>query len=210
MRVRIVIADDLLLVREGVRALLERNGFAVVGDAPDGAELLRLCEVIHPDIALLDFSMPTMNGLEAAGELKRVSPATRPMLLTRHDENQYVLAAMRAGIRGYVLKSQGTSDLFEAINEVSRGGFYLSPSVSHVLADAFVSGNGADDDQLTARERQVLQLIAEEKTTKEVATLLGISVKTAESHRMRLMRKLNVHATAGLVRYAIRRGLIEA
>jgi two-component system, NarL family, response regulator NreC len=210
MHIRLVIAEDFLIVREGLRALLERHGFDVLADVADGAELIDQIETLRPDIAVLDFSLPLMNGLDAARAVTRLSPDTKPVLLTRHDGDQYVLAAIQAGVRGYVLKSQSACDLVEAIREVWRGGVYLSPGVSQSLAEAFVSHPRVDGEALTARERQVLQLIAEEKTTKEVASILGVSVKTAESHRLRLMRKLDIHATAGLVRYAIRHGLIEA
>jgi DNA-binding NarL/FixJ family response regulator len=150
-----------------------------------------------------------MNGLEAAGELRRSSPQTKTILLTRHDEDQYVTEALRAGIKGYVLKYQAANDLIHAIHQVSRGGFYLSPSVSQTVVEAYLSKTDVAVDPLTARERQVLQLISEGKSTKDVACLLGISAKTAESHRARLMQKLDIHELASLVRYAIRRGLTQ-
>jgi DNA-binding NarL/FixJ family response regulator len=157
----------------------------------------------------VDISMPLMNGLEASGNLRRSSPQTRTILLTRHDEDQYVTEALRSGIKGYVLKNQAATDLVHAIRQVCRGGFYLSPSISHTVVEAFLSKTAQPPDPLTSRERQVLQLISEGKSTRDVATLLGISAKTAESHRSRLMRKLDIHETASLVRYAIRRGLIQ-
>ena len=129
--------------------------------------------------------------------------------MTKHDEDQYVTEALRAGIKGYVLKNQAANDLIHAIHQVCRGGFYLSPSISHTVVDAYLSKDVTPRDPLTSRERQVLQLISEGKSTRDVACLLGISAKTAESHRSRLMRKLDIHETASLVRYAIRRGLIQ-
>jgi DNA-binding NarL/FixJ family response regulator len=197
------------MVRQGLRALLDREGFDVVGEASDGQEAVRLATSTQPDVAVMDVGMPVMNGLEAAQELSRSSPRTRAILLTRHDDDHYVIAALRAGVRGYVLKSQAAFDLTQAIREVSRGGMYLSPGVSRAVVDAFLSKADLSEERLTARERQVLQMIGEGKTTKEIAVVLGISVKTAESHRTRLMHKLDIHATAGLVRYAIRHGLIE-
>ena len=158
---------------------------------------------------MLDISMPMMNGLEAAREMTRESPRTKTILLTRHEDDQYVVTALKAGVRGYVLKSQAAHDLVQAVKEVRRGDVYLSPSLSRTVADVFVSKNEQGQDRLTARERQVIQLIGEEKTTKELAAVLNISVKTAESHRTRLMQKLDIHTTAGLIRYAIRLGLVE-
>jgi DNA-binding NarL/FixJ family response regulator len=153
--------------------------------------------------------MPILNGIDAARELQKSSQRTRTILLTRHDEDQYVTEALRAGVKGYVLKSQAATDLVQAIREVCRGGIYLSPSISRTVVEALLSKTELPEDPLTSRERQVLQLVGEGKSSKEVATLLGISLKTAESHRSRLMQKLDIHETASLVRYAIRRGLIQ-
>jgi DNA-binding NarL/FixJ family response regulator len=209
MKTRIVLADNHILVRQGVKSLLEREGFQVVGEAGDGQELVRIGEELQPEVAVVDIGMPLMNGLIAARELKRVSPKTKTVLLTRHDEDQYVIEALRAGIRGYVLKNQAATDLVQAIQQVCRGQVYLSPGISSVVVDAYLSKSSLPDDPLSAREHEVLQLIAEGKSTKDVATLLGISVKTAESHRSRLMQKLDIHETASLVRYAVRRGLVQ-
>jgi DNA-binding NarL/FixJ family response regulator len=153
--------------------------------------------------------MPLMNGIEAAHELRHSSPATKVIVLTRHSDEQYVIAALRAGVRGYVLKDQVGTDLVQAIRQVCKGESYLSPGISRVVVDALLSKTETPGDPLTARERQVLQLIGEGKSTKEIASVLGISVKTAESHRARLMGKLDIHETASLVRYAIRRGLVQ-
>lgn len=208
MPIRVVLADDHALVRQGLKALLEREGFQVVGEASDGRELLRLVANVRPEIAILDISMPILNGIDAARELQKSSP-TKTILLTRHDEDQYVTEALRAGVKGYVLKNQAATDLVHAIREVCRGGVYLSPSISGTIVGAFLSKTDLPADPLTSRERQVLQLVGEGKSTKEVATLLGVSIKTAESHRTRLMQKLDIHETASLVRYAIRRGLVQ-
>jgi len=208
MPIRVVLADNHALVRQGLKALLEREGFQVAGEASDGQEAVRLVPQMRPDIAILDISMPILNGIDAARELQKGSP-TKTILLTRHDEDQYVTEALRAGVKGYVLKSQAATDLVHAIREVCRGGIYLSPSISSVVVGAFLSKTDLPADPLTSRERQVLQLVGEGKSTKEVATLLGISMKTAESHRTRLMQKLDIHETASLVRYAIRRGLVQ-
>ena len=209
MPIRIVLADDHVLVRQSLKSLLEQEGMQVVGEASDGQELLLVTPKLHPDVAVIDISMPLMNGLEATRELRRSSPKTRTILLTRHDEDQYITEALRAGVKGYVLKNQAANDLVNAIRQVGRGEFYLSPSISQTVVQAYLSKTEMRTDPLTARERQVLQLVGEGKSTKDVAHLLGISAKTAESHRARLMQKLDIHETASLVRYAIRRGLIQ-
>lgn len=190
-------------------AFLERQGFQVVSEASDGDEATRQARDTQPDIAILDISMPILNGVDAARELRKISPKTKVIILTKHDEDQYVTEALRSGVKGYVLKSQVANDLIHAIQEVCRGSIYLSPSISRAVVDAYLSKTDMPADTLSARERQVLQLVSEGKSTKEVASQLGVSVKTAESHRARLMRKLDIHETASLVRYAIRRGLIQ-
>jgi DNA-binding NarL/FixJ family response regulator len=209
MAIRVVLADDHELVRQGLKALLEREGFQVVGEASNGQEAVRLVPDVSPDVAILDISMPILNGLDAARELKKAFQRTRTILLTRHDEDQYVTEALRAGVRGYVLKNQAATDLVQAIQQVCRGEIYLSPSISRTVVEAFLSKTALPADPLTSRERQVLQLVGEGKSSKEIAALLGISIKTAESHRTRLMRKLDIHELASLVRYAIRRGLVQ-
>jgi two-component system, NarL family, response regulator NreC len=209
MPCRVLLADDHQIVRDGLRALLEKAGHIVVGEAADGRQACQLARKLQPNIALLDLSMPLLNGLDAIREIRRVSPDTRTILLTMYADRPYVLQAMQAGARGYVLKSQAAADLIQAIQEVLRGAAYLSPGVAALLVDAYRQGDGEPKDPLTAREREVLQLIGEGKTTKAVAGVIGISFKTAESHRSRIMKKLDIHETAGLVRYAIRRGLLR-
>jgi two-component system response regulator NreC len=209
MTIRVFLADDHELVRQGLKALLEREGFHVVGEASNGQEALRLVPDARPDVAVLDISMPVLNGVDAARELQKSSRKTRSILLTRHDEDQYVTEALRAGVRGYVLKNQAANDLVHAIQRVCRGEIYLSPSISSTVVEAFLSKTPLPTDPLTSRERQILQLIGEGKSSKEIAALLGISIKTAESHRTRLMGKLDIHELASLVRYAIRRGLVQ-
>jgi two-component system response regulator NreC len=208
MPIRIVLADDHVLVRQSLKSLLEREGHQVVGEGSDGQEAVRHVNSLHPDIAIMDISMPILNGLHAAREISKVSPKTKTILLTQHDEDQYISDAIEAGVKGYVLKNQVASDLLEAIRQVSRGQVYLSPGVSAAVMEAYRSKSERGKDPLTLRERQVLQLIAEGKSTKEIASLLGISAKTAESHRTRLMQKLDIHETASLVRYAVRRGIV--
>jgi two-component system response regulator NreC len=209
MPTRVLLADDHALIRQGLRALLEKQGFQVVCEASDGQETIRSVEKTQPDVAIIDISMPILNGMDAARELRKSSPKTKVILLTQHDEDQYVTESLRAGVSGYVLKSQATDDLVHAIQEVRRGSVYLSPSISRAVVDAYVSKTDVPTDPLSGRERQVLQLIGEGKSTRDIAVHLGISVKTAESHRSRLMKKLDIHEIAGLVRYAIRQGVIR-
>jgi two-component system, NarL family, response regulator NreC len=209
MPTRVLLADDHALIRQGLKGLLETQGFQVIGEASDGQETLRSAEKTRPDVAILDISMPVLNGMDAARELQKSLPNVKIILLTQHDEDQYVTEALRAGAKGYVLKSQAAADLVQAIREVCRGSVYLSPSISRPVVDAYLSKTYVATDPLSGRERQVLQLVAEGKSTKDVAIQLGISVKTAESHRARLMKKLDIHETASLVRYAIRHCLIE-
>ena len=198
------------MVREGLRALLEREGFRIVGEASNGMEAVAACQEQQPDVAILDLLMPRLNGVEAAREILNRSPRTKVILLTMYSEDHYVLEALGAGILGYVLKTKAASTLVEAIEEVAAGNVYLSPGISRSVVDAYLGKSGVATDPLSPRERQALQLIAEGLSTKEIADLMGISPKTAESHRARIMEKLNIHDTASLVRYAIRRGIIKA
>lgn len=209
MAIRLVLADDHPVVREGFKALLERQGFQVVGEASNGQEAVELARKLRPEVAVLDLAMPILNGVEAARELLRVSPKTKTILLTMHREDQYVLTALDAGVAGYILKTTAAKDLVQAIQQVCRGMAYLSPEISQTVVDAYRTNARLPAERLTPRERQVLQLVAEGKTTKEVATILGVSIKTADSHRARLMKKLDIHDTAGLVRYAVRAGVIS-
>jgi len=210
MAVRVLLADDHEIVRQGLRILLEREGFQVVGEASNGHEAVKLCEANHPEVAILDLSMPILNGVDAAREIMKANPRTKVVLLTMHTEDHLILESLRAGVIGYVLKTRAASELLQALRAVCRGEMFLTQSISRTIVQAFLHNAPAPDNLISDRERQVLQLVAEGKTTKEIASLLGISVKTAESHRSNLMDKLNIHDTAGLVRYAIRIGLIES
>jgi two-component system response regulator NreC len=209
MSIRVMVADDHPVVRQGLKFMLAREGFAVVAEAADGREALRQSEGTHPEVVVLDLAMPGLNGIDTAREIMRVSPGTKTIILTQHTEEPYILEALRAGVHGYVLKSQAVSDMIQAIRDVHRGRLYLSPAISNVVVGAYRERGELPRDPLTPREREVLQLIAEGKSTKQVAEVLGITVKTAESHRSRIMSKLEIHEKAGLVRYAIKRGLIQ-
>ena len=209
MPLRVLLADDHLIVRQGLRALLERAAMEVVAEASDGLEAVRLAEKHKPDIAVLDLVMPNLNGLDAGRQIMQKTPSTRVALLTMQTEDHQVASALRAGFKAYLLKTQAAEDLVQAIHEINRGHVFLSSAVSRVVVDGYLSGEQAPVDPLAPRERQVLQLVAEGKTSKEIASMLGVSVKTAESYRANIMEKLDIHETAGLVRYAIRRGLVS-
>lgn len=209
MPVTLLLADDHELVRQSLRSLLEREGFAVVAEAADGQSAVDLAIRCRPQIAVLDWSMPVLNGRDAARAILHALPRTRCLLLSMHSDDQFVLDALEAGVSGYVLKSRSSRELVQAIHEAMAGALFLSPAISAAVVRAWQDPRPRLPETLGARERQVLQLVAEGKTTKEIATLLGITAKTAESHRSHIMAKLDLHNTAGLVRYAIRRGLVD-
>jgi len=209
MPLRVLLADDHQIVRDGLKALLAREGLEVVGEAADGHEAVRLASAVSPDVVVMDLAMPLLNGLDAAREILRAAPRMGVVLLTMHAEDHQVIAAMRAGVRGYVVKTQAAEELVRAIRDVAGGRVHLGSGASKVLVDAYIGGGDPPSDPLTPRDRQVLQLVAEGHTTKEIATQLGISTKTAETYRANIMEKLDIHDTAGLVRYAIRRGLVQ-
>lgn len=210
--IRIVLADDHTLVRAGIRSLLEElPDVRVVADTGDGHEALALIEAQQPDIAVIDIAMPGMNGLEVTSRVASAFPFVRVIMLSMHATEEYVLRALRAGASGYLLKDAGPSELELALAAVIRGETYLSPAVSKHITE-YVRRVGEDDgsslERLTPRQREVLQLIAEGHTTQEMAQTLGIGVKTVETHRAQLMERLDIHDIAGLVRYAIRVGLV--
>jgi len=190
----VVLVDDHAMLRVGLQLLLEQHGITVVGEAENGAEAVKVTRSSRPDMVVMDLSMPVMDGIAAATEIRR-EPGTPTILLTVHRDEEYVVRAFEAGVAGYVLKSMVASDLVDAIREVRRGKVYLSPGISKTV--------------LTQRERQVLQLIAEGHSTKEASRRLGVGLRTGDSHRLSIMKKLELHGTASLVLYAIREGLIE-
>lgn len=210
MPIRVLLADDHPIFLQGLKVLLEHDKFDVVGMASDGRQAVKMAEKLNPDVVILDLAMPLLNGLDAAREIGKVSPKIKKILLTNYTDEQYVLDALRAGVNGYLVKTKAAADLIQAIHEVSRGALYLSSGVSRELLQAYLENEASRVNPLSGREREVLQLIAEGKTTKESADILGVSPKTIETHRMRLMDKLDIYETAGLVRYAIRRGVIQA
>jgi DNA-binding NarL/FixJ family response regulator len=207
MSTRILLAESLVMVRQGLRALLEREGMVVNGEASDGLEALRLAHMYQPEVAIMDIAMPYLNGLETARRLREDVPQTKIIVLTMHTEELYVLEALQAGAVGYVLKTQAAADIVQAIHVARQGAIYLGPQVATAVVQAYLTGSTPPPDPLTSREREIVQRIAEGQTTKEIAAHLGVSVETVKSHRINLMRKLDIHETATLVRYAIRRGL---
>ncbi len=210
-RTRVLIADDHPVLLRGLSGLLKLQGFSVVAEAADGRAAIALARERRPDVAVLDVAMPVLNGVDAAREILRALPRTRVVLLTGVAEESVVPEALRVGVQGFVVKAQGIEDLAQAIKDVTAGALYVSPCYSHAVMRACRrddNGNGAGP--LSPRERQILRLIAEGRTTKQAAGLLDIAVKTAECHRASLMDKLGIHETAGLVRYAIREGLVVA
>jgi DNA-binding NarL/FixJ family response regulator len=210
--IRILLADDHTLVRAGIRSLVQAlPGIQVVAEAGDGREALSLIETHQPDVALLDIAMPGLNGLEVAAQVADNFPYVRVMILSMHATEEYVLRALRAGASGYLLKDADTAELELAIKAVTRGETYLSPAVSkHVTEYVRRVGEEAHStlERLTPRQREVLQLVAEGHTTQEIARMMSISVKTVETHRTQLMERLDIHDIAGLVRYAVREGLV--
>jgi DNA-binding NarL/FixJ family response regulator len=210
---RVLLADDHALVRAGFRTLVDSTeGFEVVGEVGDGTAALEAIQAQQPDMVLLDIGLPGMNGLEVAERLARDGSRTKVVILSMHATEEYVLTALRAGAVGYLLKDASVQELQFALQAVRRGETYLSPAISRHVIDGYVQRVGTDapvDETLTPRQREVLQLIAEGQSTKEIAHRLGLSGKTVETHRSQLMERLKIYDVAGLVRYAIRIGLIS-
>jgi DNA-binding NarL/FixJ family response regulator len=211
--IRVLLADDHTLVRAGIRSLLKGlENVEVVGEAGDGQEAVRLAESLRPDVVLLDVGMPGLNGLDVAARLATHDPSIRVLILSMHASEEYVLRALRAGCAGYLLKGSAVAELEIAVRAVARGETYLSPAVSkHVMDDYVRRTGGATDpiDALTPRQREVLQLVAEGNTSKDIADRLGLSFKTVEAHRAQIMERLGLHDVAGLVRFAMRMGLVR-
>ena len=212
--IRVLLVDDHALVRAGIRSLLEKMPeVEVVGEASNGREALQLIGSELPNLVLMDIAMAGLGGLETLPRVVKKFPGVRVIVLSAHANEEYVIRALRYGASGYMLKDAATVELQLAINSVAQGKTYLSPSISRTVIDSYVERVGSQSspvEQLTARQREVLQLIAEGKNTKEIAGLLEISAKTVEAHRLQLMARLDIHDVAGLVRYAIRLGLVSS
>ncbi|MFQ5906650.1 MAG: response regulator [bacterium] len=213
-KIRAFLAEDHTIVRKAIRALLEGHaGIEVVGEASNGMETVSQCAELRPDIVLMDVSMPEMSGVEATRQILKHSPDTRVVVLSVHKEQQYIFPVLKAGARGYVLKDDMVEDLISAIKAVAKGNSFFSPTIqNHLLRDYIRTGEESQEtlkaDPLTPREKQVLQLIAEENTNKKIAAKLNISLKTVQAHRTNIMEKLDIHSAAGLTKYAIATGLI--
>ncbi len=214
-KVRILLADDHTVMRAGLRALLERQpNLEVVGEAEDGRQTLELASSHVPDVVVMDIAMPNLNGVEATRRMVSKQPTISVVILSMYSDESYVMRALAAGARAYLLKDSAVTDLIRAIEAVSRGKSFFSPKISRILAEEYVRAlkqKGVADsyELLTPREREILQLLAEGKTNKEVATSLNISVYTAETHRGNILQKLNLHSSAELVLYAVRKGIIS-
>ena len=211
---RILIADDHEVARRGIRSLLEdHDGWEVCGEAKDGREAVDFATQLQPDILLLDIGMPNLNGLDAARQILAASPDARILILTIHDAEQVVREVLAAGARGFVLKSDAGRDLISAVEALQNRRTFFTPKVAQMMLDGYLRPHEESDSSaqtvLTPREREVLQLVAEGKSTKEVASILKLSVKTAETHRTNLMRKLNLHSVADLTLYAVRNGIVQ-
>jgi DNA-binding NarL/FixJ family response regulator len=208
--IRIILADDHSLVRHGFRMILSAQAdMEIVGEAGTGREAVELAEKLKPDVVVMDVTMPELSGIESTRRLIEISPRTRVLALSMHKDAVYVREILRAGARGYLLKDSADADLLAAVRAVAKGEGYLSPGVSDAVLSDYRQHVTDPIDLLTSREREVLQLIAEGKTNKEIATSLKLSVYTVEAHRGRLMEKLNLHSTGELVRFAVRSGLID-
>ena len=211
---RVLLADDHALVRAGIRALMEKiPNVEVVGEAGTGRKALELVRSTSPNIVLMDIAMTELGGLEALPRVTKDFPSVKVIILSAHASEEYVIRALREGASGYLLKDSATTELELAINSVIQGKIYLSPSISRTVIDDYlqrVGGAVSPLEQLTSRQREILQSIAEGKNAKEIAADLDVSIKTVESHRLQLMDRLNIHDVPGLVRYAIRNGLVSA
>lgn len=212
--IRIVLADDHVLVRAGIRTLCESlDGVTVVAEAADGNQVLEMVKAHHPDLVLMDIAMKALNGLDATAQIKRDFPQVRVMILSMHTAEDYVLQALKVGAAGYLLKDAAVPELETAIAAVMRGEAYLSPQISKLVVQSYMQHAGAVEGPLgvlTPRQREILQLIAEGHSTKDIGFRLGLSVKTVEAHRAQIMERLSIHDIPGLVRFAIRVGLVSS
>ncbi len=214
-QVRILLADDHNILRDGMRLLLERQpGFSVVGEAADGREIVQLTQVLAPDVVVMDIAMPNMNGIEATRRIVEKFPQTGVVILSMHYDESYVIRSLKAGARAYLLKDAMKAELIAAIRSVAEGRSFFSPRISRILQEDYVEAlgrKGSDDtyDLLTEREREILQLVAEGRTNKEIANTLNVSLYTVDTHRTHILQKLNLHSVPEVILYAVRKGIIS-
>jgi DNA-binding NarL/FixJ family response regulator len=214
-QVRILLADDHNILRDGMRLLLERQaGFSVVGEAADGREIVQLTQAHAPDVVVMDIAMPNMNGIEATRRIVEKFPRTGVVILSMHYDESYVIRSLKAGARAYLLKDAMKAELIAAIRAVAEGRSFFSPRISRILQEDYVEAlgrKGSDDtyDLLTEREREILQLVAEGKTNKEIASSLNVSLYTVDTHRTHILQKLNLHSVPEVILYAVRKGIIS-
>lgn len=211
---KVLLADDHGVVRKGLRFLLEQEGIEVSGEAADGREAVKMTEELGPDVVVMDIAMPMLNGIDAAAQIVKKNPRTGVIMLSMHADETYVVRALAAGARGYLLKDSAETDLLRAVEAVSKGKSYFSPSIAQTLLEdymRYLNQRGLSDsyDLLTDREKEVLQLLAEGRSNKDVAATLGLSLYTVETHRTNMMQKLNLHNTAEIVLYAVRKKIIS-
>jgi len=213
--ITILLADDHSIVRKGLRSSLEgETGIEVIGEAANGRETVRLCAALKPVIAVVDIAMPQLNGIDAAAQIAKASPRTKVIILSMHSDETYIVRALTVGAKGYLLKDTAEDDLLPAVKAIAGGRSFFSPAIAKTLSDdhvRFLRQRGLEDshDLLTDREKEVLHLLAEGHSNKEVASLLGVGLSTAETHRTNLMQKLNLHSTAEIILYAVRKRLIH-
>ncbi len=213
MKIKVLLADDHKIFRDGLRTLIEKEGMEVVGEAENGRKAIKMAEKLMPNVIVMDVSMPDMNGIEATRKIKTGMPDVKVVALSMHSDRRFILGMLEAGASGYLLKDCAFGELANAINQVSTGNTYLSPQIADVVVKGYLNktndSSGKGGDLLTSREREILQLIAEGLTAKEIAAHVFLSIKTIETHRRNIMQKLNMKSTADLTRYAIREGLIS-
>jgi two-component system, NarL family, response regulator NreC len=213
-RIRIVIADDHGIVRKGLRLQLEQNpDFEVVAEATEGREAIRLVEELHPDVVLMDIAMPNLNGIQATSQMVKKNPQTAVIILSMYSDETYLMRTLAAGAKGYLLKESADADLERAVRSVAQGKPFFSAAIANTLLEDYMrqlQQKGLQDsyDLLTEREKEILQLLAEGKSNKDIASMLNLSTNTVETHRMRLMQKLNLHSSAEIVLYAVRKRII--
>jgi two-component system response regulator NreC len=213
-KTRILIADDHGIVRKGLRLQLEQEGeFEVVGEAPDGRDAVRMAESLNPDVVIMDVAMPNLNGIEAAGQIIRRKPDTAVVMLSMYSDEAYLTRALAAGAKGYLLKDSADADLIRAVRTVAQGKPFFSPAIANALLEDYMrqlQQRGLEDsyDLLTEREKEILQLLAEGRSNKDVASILNLSTYTVETHRTHILQKLNLHSSAEIVLYAVRKKII--